>query len=47
MTIVGFCRLVRDTWDRAMDRCHHLFPCLADPGTLSSFSLFVITIIAG
>ncbi|GMY11127.1 protein S-acyltransferase 10 [Fagus crenata] len=39
MTIVGFCRLVRDTWDRAMDRCHHLFPCLADPARRSSLGL--------
>nr|XP_023890166.1 protein S-acyltransferase 10 [Quercus suber]POE63860.1 protein s-acyltransferase 10 [Quercus suber] len=39
MTIVSLCRFVRDIWDRAMDRCYHLFPCLSDPVRRSSLGL--------
>lgn len=42
MTIVSICRFVRDIWDRAMDRCYHLFPCLSDPGTFASFNIFIL-----
>lgn len=33
MTIISICRPSRDSWDRAMDRCYRILPCLSDPGT--------------
>ncbi|KAI3451386.1 hypothetical protein Pfo_008051 [Paulownia fortunei] len=38
---VSCCGNLRDTWDRASDRCSRLFPCLSDPARRSALSLKV------
>ncbi|XP_061346044.1 protein S-acyltransferase 10 [Gastrolobium bilobum] len=39
MKIVDICSPLRFPWDRPMDRCFRIFPCLADPGRRSSLCL--------
>ncbi|KAF3440375.1 hypothetical protein FNV43_RR18659 [Rhamnella rubrinervis] len=39
MTIMSICRPSRDSWDRSMERCYGVFPCLSDPARRSALGL--------
>lgn len=38
--MISICRPARDSWDRAMERCYGVLPCLSDPGT-HNFSFII------
>ncbi|XP_010266962.1 PREDICTED: protein S-acyltransferase 10 [Nelumbo nucifera] len=41
MTSMGFCRLIRVSWDQALERCSPVFPCLSDPARRTFLGLKV------
>ncbi|KAH7519848.1 hypothetical protein FEM48_Zijuj08G0080800 [Ziziphus jujuba var. spinosa] len=51
MTITSICCPSRDSWDRTMDRCYRIVPCLSDPARRSAlglkFALMMLHLIYG